>query len=67
METQKIVNLLNDTDNDNLQDSQQESGMSLMIKIIQNMLMEIMMIQTLSLRQKLSNQVYVIIQMHIFL
>ena len=56
-ESQKIVNLWNDTDN----------GMSLMIKIIQNMVKEMKMIQTLHLIQKLSNQVLVITQMHIFL
>ena len=41
--------------------------MSLMIKIIQNMVKEMKMIQTLHLIQKLSNQVLVITQMHIFL
>ena len=51
----------------NFQSLQQESGMSLMIKIIHNMLKEIKMIQALNLKQKLLNQFFVIIQMYIFL
>ena len=61
-----IVNLLNDNDNES-SNFATKNGMSLMIKIIQNMVKEIKMIQALNLRQKLSNQVFVIIQMHIFL
>ena len=41
--------------------------MSLIIKIIQNIVKEIKMIQALTLRQKLSNQVFVIIQMCLLL
>ena len=37
----------------NLQKLQQKNGMSLMIKIIQNMVKEMEMIQALNLRQKL--------------
>ena len=66
MEIQKITNLENDMIM-NLQNLQQENGMSLMIKITQNMVKEMKMIQALSLRQKLSNHVFVIIQMHLFL
>ena len=51
----------------NLQDLQQENDMSLMIKITQNIVKEMKMIQALSLKQKLLNQVFVIVQMHIFL
>ena len=51
----------------NLQNLQQENGMSLMIKITQNMVKEMKMIEALNLKQKLLNQVFVIIQMYIFL
>ena len=51
----------------NLQDLQQESSMSIMIKAKQNMVKEMKTIQALSLKQKLLSQVFVIIQMHIFL
>ena len=51
----------------NLQNLQQEDDMLLIIKIAQNMVKEMKMIQALNLRQKLLNQVFVIIQMHIFL
>ena len=47
METQKIVNLLND-----LLNLQQENGTLLMTKIIENMAEEMKMIQPLSLKQK---------------
>ena len=66
METQMIVSLLNDNDNES-SNFAIKNGMSLIIKIIQNMVKEKKMIQALNLRQKLSNQVFVIIQMHIFL
>ena len=46
---------------------QQKNGTLLMIKIMNNMAEEIKMIQTLNLRQKLLNQIFVINQMHIFL
>ena len=51
----------------NLQNLQQERGMSLMFKIGQIMVKEMEMMKALNLKQKLSNQVFVIIQMHIFL
>ena len=41
--------------------------MSLMIKITQNMVKKMKMIQTLNLKQKLLNQIFVIIQIHIYL
>ena len=58
METQKIVNLLNDTNS---------RSSKFATRIIQNMVKEMKMIQALNLRQKLLNQIFVIIQMHIFL
>ena len=51
----------------NLQSLQQENGVLLMTKITQNMVNEMKMILTLNLKQKLLSQVFVIIQMHIFL
>ena len=66
METQKIVNLLNDTDNKSSKFAT-KNGMLLMIKIIQNMVKEMKTIQALNLRQQSSHQVFVIIQMYIFL
>ena len=41
--------------------------MSLMIQITQNIVKEMKMIQALNLKQKLSNQVFMIIQVYIFL
>ena len=66
METQKIVNLLNDLIM-NLQNLQQENGTLLMTKIIENMAKEMKMIQPLSLKQKPLNHSFVITHMHIFL
>ena len=66
METQNIVNLLGDADN-NLQNLQQENGMFSMIKIIQTMVNEMKIVQPLNLKPKLLNQIFVIIQTHIFL
>ena len=66
METQKIPNLLNYTDNEFTKFTS-KNCMSLIIKVIQNMVKEIKMIQALNLRQKILNQVFMIIQMHIFL
>ena len=51
----------------NLQNLQKESGMSLMIKITQNMVKEMKMIPALNLTKKSPNKILVIIQMHIFL
>ena len=66
METQKIANLLNYTDNEFTKFTS-KNCMSLIIKVIQNMVKEIKVIQALNLRQKILNQVFMIIQMHIFL
>ena len=51
----------------NPQNLQQENSTLLMTKIIGNMEEEMKMIQPLSLKQKLLNQMFVITQMHIFL
>ena len=59
METQKIANLLNDSD--------KENGTLSMIKIMDNMAEEMKMMQPLSLIQKSLNQIFVITQTHIFL
>ena len=69
METQKIANLLGNTDNESFakENSQQEKGVLSMIKIIQTMVMEMKMVQPLNLKLKSLNQIFVVIQMHIFL
>ena len=69
METQKIANLLGNTDNESFakENSQQEKGVLSMIKIIQTMVMEMKMVQPLNLKLKSLNQIFVAIQMHIFL
>ena len=51
----------------NLQNFQQENGTLLMIKIMDNMVEEMKIIQLLNLRQKLLNQIFVTTQMHVFL
>ena len=51
----------------NLQNLQQENDTLLMPKTMENMVKEMKMIQPLNLKQKLLNQIFVIIQMHIFL
>ena len=68
METQEIVNLLNDSEI-NLPNLQQENGTLLMAKIMDNMAeeMKIKMIQPLNLKQKSLNQIFVITLTHIFL
>ena len=66
METQKIINLLGDANN-NLQNMQQENDMLSMIKITQNMAKEMKIVQPLNLKPKLLNQIFVTIQTHIFL
>ena len=66
METQKIVNLLNESDHESSKFATKKWYV-INDKIIQNLVKDIKMIQALNLRQKLSNQVLVIIQMHIFL
>ena len=69
METQKIANLLGNTDNESFakENLQREKGVLLMIKIIQTMVMEMKMVQPLNLKLKSLNQIFVIIQTHIFL
>ena len=64
METQKNVNLLNNTDSESSKFA--TIKMSLMIKITKNIEKETKMIQD-DLSQKSSNQIFVIIQMQIFL
>ena len=64
METQKIVNLLGDADSESLQ---QENGMLSMIKTTQTMVTKKKMVQPLNLKPKSLNQIFVIIQTHIFL
>ena len=66
MEIQKIVNLLNDSYSES-SNFRQENGMSLMIRITHSMVKEMKMIQALNLKQKLLNQIVVIIQTDIFL
>ena len=66
METQKIVNILGDANNQS-SNLQQENGMLSMIKIIQTMLKEMKIVQLLNLKIKSLNQIFVIIQTHIFL
>ena len=51
----------------NLRNLQQKNGTLLMTKIMDNMVKEMKMIQLLSLKQTLLNQIFVITQMHIFL
>ena len=66
METETIVNLLG-VANMNLQNLQQENGMLSMIKITQTMVKEIKIVQPLNLKPKSLNQIFVIVQTHIFL
>ena len=51
----------------NLKNLQQENGMFSMIKITQTMVKEMKIAQPLNLKPKSLNQIFVIIQMHIFL
>ena len=67
METQKIVNLLSHTSSESSKFATRK-WMLLMTKITQNMVKEMKIIQALNLRQKLLNQVIlIVILMHIFL
>ena len=66
METQKIVDLLNDSENGSLKFAT-KNGTLIMTKIMDNMAEEMKMIQPLNLKQKSLNQIFVITQMHIFL
>ena len=54
METQNIVNLLNDTNNESSKFAT-INEMSLMIRVTQNIVKEMNIIQALNLKQKLSN------------
>ena len=64
MKTQKIVNLLNDTDNES---SRFATKKWYVINDHNNMAKKMKIIQALNLKQKFSNHVCVIIQMHIIL
>ena len=66
METQKITNLLDDPDNESSK-LVTRNGMLSMIKITQTMMKEMKMVQLLNLKPKLFNQIFVIIQTHLFL
>ena len=60
MDNKKIVNLLNDTDNES-SNWATKNDMSLMINVTQNMVKEMKIIQALNLRLKLLNQLFMII------
>ena len=62
METQNIVNLLNDTENESSKFAT-KNGTLLMTKIMDNMAMEMKMAQPLSMKQKSLNEIFVITQM----
>ena len=66
MESQNIVNLLNNYANEYLTFPTRK-GTLLMTKIMDNTAEVKKMIQPLNLRQKLLNQIFVITQMYIFL
>ena len=66
METQKIANLLNDSENESSK-FVTKNGTLLMTKTMDNMTKEMKMIQPLNLKQKSLNHFCVIAQMHIFL
>ena len=66
METQKIVNILNDSENESSK-FVTANGMPFMIKTVETLEKKMKLVQTLNLRQKVSNQVVAIIQMYIFL
>ena len=51
----------------NLQNLQRENGMLSMIRMIETMVMEMKMVQPLNLKLKSLNEIFVIIQMHVFL
>ena len=71
METQKIVNLLNDSDNESSVELHSKfatrNGTLLMTKIVDKMAEGMKMIQPLHLKQKSLNQIFMITQMYIFL
>ena len=64
METQKIENLLNNSDNESSSSTfQQENVTVLMTKIMDNMAEKMKMFEPLSLKQKSLNQIFKITQM----
>ena len=63
MEAQKIVNLLNGSDNESSKFTTRKWYIIKMTKIIDNMVKVMKMVQLLSLKQKSLNQIFVIIQM----
>ena len=65
METQKIVNLLNDSDNESSKFATRKWYIN--DQKMDNMAEEMKMIQPLNLKQMSLNQIFVITQMHIFL
>ena len=65
MESQKIVDVLNDSDIESSKFAT-KNGTLLIIRIMDNMVKEIKMIQLLNLKQKSLNQIFVITLMHIF-
>ena len=66
METHKNANLLVDTNNESLKLAK-ENGMVSMIRIIQFMVKEMKIVRPLNLKLKPLNQVFTIVQTHIFL
>ena len=66
METHKNANLLVDTNNESLKLAK-ENGMVSMIRIIQFMVKEMKIVRPLNLKLKPLNQVFAIVQTHIFL
>ena len=66
MESQKIINLLNDFDNESSKFTT-KNGISFMIKVAWSTGNEMKMIEALNLTQKIANQTFAIIQMQIFL
>ena len=68
METPKMVNLLNASNNESSKFAAHLVVHYLLVtKIMDNMAEEMKMIQPLSLKQKSLKQIFVITQMHIFL
>ena len=66
METQKIVNLLNDSNNGSSKFATRK-WYTINDQIMDNMAEEMKMMQPFDLKQKSLNQIFVITQMHIFL
>ena len=66
MGSQKIVNLLNDSDNASSKHTTKKRYV-INDEIILNTVKEMKMVQLLNLKPKLLNEVFVIIQFHIFL